>query len=208
MWNLKPQYENKKVFTIKKGFTLVELMLSVGIMSLLIITFYTILSFNIKSNENNFLEDEILLNGRYIIEYIREEIVSADEIICSHHFSNLDTKFPTNVGFVIVKIADYEKSGSGDKDNKYKPKGYNYITYYFKNDSIIRIAGNTSGNMQILPNADVFEGYNKIGELLLQNSNITLQQNNIIKMHLSLGKDNKEIAKFNSNISIRCPLVR
>ncbi len=202
MSNLQLQYENKK------GFTLIELMLGLGIMSLLIMTFYTILSYNLKSNENNLLEDEILLNGRYILEYIKEEIASADKIICSHHFSNLDIKFPTNIGFVIVKVLDYEKAEVPENDNKYKAKGYNFITYYFKNDSIIRIAGNTTSDLQILPNADLFEGYNKIGELLLDNSNISLQDNNTIKLSLHLGKAYKEIASFNSNINIRCPLVR
>ena len=95
MFNLKHGYLNKK------GFTLLELILGIGIMSLLIITFYTILTFNLKVNEKALLEDEILLNGRYILEYIKGEINSADKIIVSDKFEGLDGKFPNNIGFVI-----------------------------------------------------------------------------------------------------------
>lgn len=210
MCNLAPQYGGKK------GFTLVEVILGIAIMSLLIITFYTVLSFNLKVNESSLLEDEILLNGRYVLEYIKEEIISADRIVSSHRFEDLDTKFPTNIGFVIVKVIDYEKLESKKDDNKkantekkeyiYKEKECNYITYYFKEDSIIRISGKAPSN--IFPYANLFKGYNQIGEGLLETSNIALQKNNLINIDLSLGKDKKEIASFKSTIIVRCPVVR
>lgn len=211
MFNLRPQYLGKK------GYTLVEVILGIAIMSLLIITFYTVLSFNLKVNESSILEDEILLNGRYVLEYIKEEIISADRIVSSHKFEDLDIKFPTNIGFVIVKILDYEKLESkknGDKKTNTEKREYiyretecNYITYYFKGDSIIRISGKAPSNM--FPYVSIFEGYNEIGEALLETSRINLQKdNNLIDVHLSLGKDKKEISKFESTIVVRCPVVR
>lgn len=200
MFNLKHAYLNRK------GFTLLELILGISIMSLLLITFYTILSFNLKVNEKALLEDEMLLNGRYMLEYIKEEIVSADKIISSDKIEDLDEKFPNNIGFVIVKVKGYEKRTPKSSDNIYKESGYIYTSYYFENNSIIRIAGEVNNDK--LPNFTIFKGYNKLGEGLLDSSSIKLQEDDLIDIDLSLGKDGKEIAKFKSTIAIRCPLVR
>lgn len=210
MFNLGPRYLGKK------GFTLIELILGIAIMSMIIIIFYTVLSFDLRVNEMSLLEDEILLNGRYVLEYLKEEIISADRIVCSNRFENLDIKFPTNIGFVIVKVIDYEKLESKKDDNKksntekkeyiYKEKECNYITYYFKEDSIIRISGKAPSN--IFPYVDIFKGYNQIGESILEASKITLQKDNLVRIELSLGKDKKEISNFKSNIIVRCPVVR
>lgn len=210
MFNLGPRYLGKK------GFTLIELILGIAIMSMLIIIFYTVLSFDLRVNEVSLLEDELLLNGRYVLEYLKEEIMSADRIVCSDRFENLDIKFPTNIGFVIVKVIDYEKLESKKDANKeantekkeyiYKEKECNYITYYFKEDSIIRISGKSPSN--IFPYADIFKGYNKIGESILEASKIILQKDNLVRIELSLGKDEKEISSFKSNIIVRCPVVR
>ncbi len=200
IFNLRNKHLNKK------GFTLLELILGVSIMSLLIITFYNILSFNLKINEKALLKDEALLNGRYILEYIKEEIGSADKIICSDKFEGLDEKFPTNIGFVIVKVISYEKINPQSKDNIYKEKESSYTTYYFKNNSIIRISGKAASNK--FPYVSIFEGYNKVGEGLLETSNIRLQEKDFIDIDLSLGENGKEIVNFKSTITVRCPLVQ
>lgn len=200
MFNLKHGYLNKK------GFTLLELILGIGIMSLLVITFYTILTFNLKVNEKALLEDEILLNGRYILEYIKGEINSADKIIVSDKFEGLDGKFPNNIGFVIVKVTRYEKTNPKFKDNIYRESESSYTTYYFKDNNLIRINGKYPSNE--FPYVSIFGGYNKLGERLLESSNIRLEEDNLIHIDLSMGKDGKEIAKFKSTIAPRCPLVR
>lgn len=199
MYNSVPRYQSKR------GFTLIELILGISIMSLLIITFYTVLSFNLKVNESSLIQDELLLNGRYVSEYIKEEIMSADRIVSSYKFEDLDTKFPTNIGFVIVKVIDYEKIES-KKEYIYREKDCNYITYYFKEDSIIRVSGRASSKS--FPYVSIFKGYNQMGEGFLEISNINLQKDNLINIDLSLGKDKKGISSFNSTIVVRCPVVR
>lgn len=210
MYSLKLQYESRR------GFTLVELILFMAISSMLMLTFFSVLTFNLKSSERSLLEDEMLLNGRYIIEYIKEETAQADRIIPSYSFSGLDEKFPTNIGFVIVNVKTYEEIVEDEKlfdedkkiENKeYKEKYCNYSTYYFKDNKVIRIAVNKVGS-NVLPYHGLFRGYNEIAGGVLDTSSITLKDNNLVEFDLSLGKDKKEIINFKSTISLRCPVVR
>lgn len=199
MYSLKLRYESRKAFT------LVELILFMAISSLLMLTFFSVLTFNLRMSEKNLLEDEMLLNGRYILEYIKEEIANADRILPSSSFVGLDEKFPTNIGFVIVKVNSYEEIVKDEK--KYREKHCNYSTYYFKENKVIRIAtDNIPANK--LPYHGLFKGYNEIAGGLLDNSKITLQENDIVKFDLSLGEDNKSIVNFKSTIKLRCPVVR
>lgn len=204
--NLKPQSLNNE------GFTLIELILTIALSSLLIITIYSILEFNIKINERNFLEDDMLLNGRYALEYIKEEIATCDRIVVSSKFKNLDEKFPGNIGFVIVNIINYnelivkdEESG-GRAETMYTEKECSYTSYYFNNDNLIRI--NAKDLSDKLPSASAFKGYNLVGKFILDKSSIILEDDNLISISLYLGKDDKEIAKFNSTISLRAQVVR
>ena len=195
MWSLKLQYESRK------GFTLVELILFIGISSMLMLTLFSILTFHIKTSEKILLEDEILLNGRYCIEYIKNEISNADKIIVSHHFQGLDEKYPSNIGFVIAKFR-YSMD-----DKKEMKTSYNYSTYYFQKNKLIRVATNNFTLSDELPYSKLFKGYNEISEGVLKASTITLQDHNLITFDLSLGENDKEIAKFNTTINLRCPVV-
>lgn len=198
MCSLKLPYENRRAFT------LIELILFMAISSLLMLTYFSVLTFNLRVSERNLLEDEMLLNGRYILEYIKEEIAHADRIVTSSNFAGLDEKFPTNIGFVIVNVQPHnpttEKITSLDSI-------CNYSTYYFNDNKIIRIAASKIGNNQ-LPYHGLFRGYNEIAGGVLESSKISLEQNDLVKFDLCLGEDKREIVSFKSTINLRCPVVR
>lgn len=208
MWKFKLAFQNKKAFT------LLELVLGMAIISILITTLYTCLTFTLRVNQKSLEEDEILLNGRYILEYIKEEIRSADRIIDSSRFYKLDSKFPRNIGFVILEIT----IGPVVKNSPKKDYDiYSYTTYYFQDDSIIRINTKVdvdkNGDLSIeeilekLPGADHFKGYNNMGYHILETSKISLKENNIISFDLFFKNEKSEISNFKSDIFVRCKVV-
>lgn len=208
MWKLKLVFQNKK------GFTLFELVLGMAIMSILFLTLYSCLSFTLKLNQKSVAEDEILLNGRYILEYIKDEITSADKIINSSYFLDLDSKFPGNIGFVILNktISPINKDPT-----KKKYDVYSYTSYYLENGTMIRINAkrdvekdvllSTEKTIKNFPGADEFRGYNKMAYDLLNSSKISLKENNIISFDLFFKNKNSQITSFKSDIFVRCKVV-
>ncbi|MCF6465630.1 PilW family protein [Clostridium sp. Cult2] len=177
-----------------KGFTLVELILSFAISSIIVLTLFSILNFTIKSCKLGEFEDEVLLNGRYVIEYIKREIKGADKVIALNKFDGLEERYENNLGFVIMK---YDSGGT------YK---YNYSTYFYKNNRIYRDAFNT--NIDKLPKGSAFSGNNEIAEYIISidgsNANFNTK---LINLSITLeGKNNKEI-RFQSKLNIRCPVI-
>lgn len=197
MCSLKLRYESRKAFT------LVELLLFMAISSMLMLTLFSVLTFHLRASERILLEDQMLLNGRYCIEYVKEEIANADRIILSHHFSGLDKNHPTNIGFVIANFYYNTNKDDGKIDTS-----YNYSTFYFKNNKLIRIATDNFTVSTSYPYYGLFSGYNELSEGVLKDSKITLEENDLVKFDLSLGENKKEISKFKTTITLRCPVVR
>src|SRR5690606_10959816 len=103
---------------------LIELILSLAICSIIALSLISLLQFSISSCNLGNMEDEILLNGRYALEYIKREIKAAEKIISTEKFDSLDELYKDNFGFVIMNY---------DPGITYK---YNYATYYFKDNKI------------------------------------------------------------------------
>lgn len=112
-----------------KGFTLIELVIGIGLIGLLISITFSVFSFTSLVFDKIQVEDDLLLQGRFALEYIREEITERDivtealEIISMNdylpdNFSYLDT-----LGFFIVK-----KQGTI----------YNHIFYRVANNTLYR----------------------------------------------------------------------
>lgn len=205
MYILKPPYGNKS------GFTILELILFMAISSLLMMTFFSVLSFNARASERIMLEDEMLLNGRYAIEYIKERLISADQVILSKNFPGLDENYPTNIGFVIVEhtYKALDKNNSpGEKSKKEFYISYNYSTYYIEFGKLKRIGTSEYNNPNALPYYGSFQGHNVIIDCILEDSKIKLQDNNLVKFDISIGKDKKKVTDFKTTISLRCPVVR
>lgn len=172
----------------RRGMTLLELILTIALTIILLTTILSLLTYSNRSLMMADNMDEILLNGRFALEYIKGEILSADKIISSSKIKDLDFAYPTNIGFVIM-----EKTG-----NK-----YHFITYYRRNNELVRIA--CEKNLNNYPNQRDFKGYNQICSklLYLENTNIDIE-NGIINLQLDMGEDEKSILEFKSTIFLRC----
>lgn len=198
MWNIKHQFlRNKKgeITTVTKcsGFVLIELIIVLAILSIIVSSFYSILELSTKSLIFADNEDEILLQGRYIIDYIKNEVKESDKIIASHKILNLDTQFPSNIGFVLFE----DKSGAIESINE----RYRFYTYYLKNDKLIRISINKDTSEY--PIASDLRGYNEMcGDVLSIEDTYMDYEDKLLELKISFGRDGKEVHCFESALYI------
>lgn len=180
-----------------KGFTLVELVLSMAIGSIIIMTILSLLNFTSKGLiwvENN---EEMQLNGRYAIEFIKNEIKRADKIMAIEKINGLGTRYKNNIGFIIFNY---------DPEDPHK-RFYNYVTYYISNNKLQRAAANKENH--ILPYSSNFGGGNVIAEYVssMEGTEIDFDKK-IIKLNFILEDSTKRKYTFKSIINIRCPVEK
>lgn len=186
----------KPIFQRNRGFTLMELVLVLGLSSVLILCLYNLLGFTMNTCKKVEDKDKLLLNGRHSIEFIKDEIKAADMIISSEKFSGLKIRYPTNIGFVILKI---------DRDKDYKPIEYRYSTFYTNKDKIVRIA--CSRISERYPSYSYFSGNNTLCEFSESILNTEfIPEDNMIYLDLRFVNDNGEELILKSDILIRCPM--
>lgn len=189
-------------FQKNKGYLLLELIIGISISMILITSLYSMLDFSISSTALGESMDEVLLNGRYGIEYIKEEIAYADVIICSSKIKNLNLLYPNNIGFVIMQdLKNYiPKAYESSEDYKYR---YRFITYYLTGNRIQRMSCNKDS--ATYPELKYLTGHNVVCEsvLSINQSNVDFK-NKLINLSLSVGVDNKEIHNFKSTAYINC----
>src|SRR5699024_9782412 len=181
MWRFMVQFQNKN------GFTLIEFILGITLISMLILTIFSIFTFvdsSVKISEEN---NDIFLNGQYGLEYIKNEILISDKIISSSKFSDLNKDFPTNIGFVLMVR------------NKNKLK---FITYYIENNNLVRIACEV--DKYIYPNSVNFKGFNQICTNLnsFKGTNIDLK-NKILHLKINMVNNQTSSLNFKSTILLR-----
>ncbi len=181
----------KPIYQRSKGFTLVELMLALGLACIIMVPLYNLLNFSTRAYDRGCDQDDLMLNARYAIEYIKREVKLADSVIASDEVIGLNAKYKPNVGFVIV-------SKSSDKLNR-------YTTYYVKNKDLIRISGEVGHTTA--PNYNHLSGYNDICEGVdsLGDSYFD-KENNLINLDLRMKSDNGDSLNLKSDIFIRCNL--
>lgn len=175
------------------GFTLMELLLYIAIGSFILLTMFSLMRFTIQGYIKGQNEDEILLNGRHAIEYIKKEIKGADKILSTGKISDLDDMYKDNIGFVIYKF---------DPD---EPRGYsyNYVTFYHKDNKIYRIATNRAN--ETLPKAGSFSGFNIVAENVNSIKDTYIDfETKIIHLNFILRDDTNRDYKFQSTIGVRC----
>lgn len=174
-----------------KGFTIIEFIYGMAIFSVLLSTVITMLNFSLKVSNMGENEDEVLLNGRFVMEYIKEEIRGADLIISSNKIPNLNSTYPENIGFVMMK-------DNGVKDDSER---YRFFTYYLKGDKLIRLSRNLEKS--IYPDASRLSGYNEMCEGVLKMDTTRNDfDNRLIHLSLTMGYNNKEIHIFKSTLYI------
>lgn len=188
-------YISRHRYLNKKGFSLIEFIVSFGIISIVISTIYSMLFFSMNSSSMGELYDEILLNGRYGIEYIKEEVKKADKIIPVSKIKLIENAQPNNLGFVILQES---------KDSKGETV-YRYICYYLGDKNINRVAY-TKNNIGY-PNKTDDVGYNIVCDYVLsiEGTNADFDKG-IINLDIAMGLDKKVYHNYKSTIAIRCPI--
>ncbi|TFZ39747.1 prepilin-type N-terminal cleavage/methylation domain-containing protein [Soehngenia longivitae] len=172
------------------GFTLIELIISLAIISILVLGIYNLifLSTNAMGIEDE--ADDYLVSGTYVVEYISDEIRSGDYILPSYLIKNLDITYPYNFKFVILNKSDDINE---------------YITYYYTGKEIVRISHKTSSNN--LPEISKFDGYNKLdlGVSDIGDSGLNLD-NNVVYLDLTFG--DKTTFKVRSAVNVENKIIR
>lgn len=180
----------KLIYSKSRGFTLIEMILVLAIGSIVTLSICTLLDFSIKTCDIGEQKDDLILNGRYGIEYIKNEIRLADKIISTKKIKGLDSKYVTNLGFIVMIAED---SGS-----------YRYITYYIKNSNLVRIACTRLTDQY--PNKDNFGGHNTICEFIHNTGESKFEPDqSMVFLDFNL-KHRTEEFRIKADIHIRCPI--
>lgn len=180
----------KLLFQKNKGFTLIELILVLAIASIIFLPLYSILNLTSKTCALGEEKDELLLNARYGIEYVKNEIKSADIVVSADKIKNLKAKYPGNIGFLLVFIDG---------------KSYKYVSYYSENGKLVRIACDSVEGKY--PSSTDFSGHNQVCRLVEDVSTSRLDvENKMIYLDFNFKSNNKDGPDLNisSEIYIRC----
>lgn len=188
----------ESVYQKNRGFTLIEIIIGITIASIVVASLCVLLGFSINAASYGDMEDEILLNGKFGMEYIKDKIQKADLIISSDKIKDLNTNYPSNIGFVILNIDLIKPQNEKLNVNKV----YNYSTYYIKDNKLVRIARDNATSTY--PTWSKLQGYNEVCEMVLSMKETNIDfENKIINLSLSMGKES-EILELKSTIFIRC----
>lgn len=188
----------KLIYPKNKGFTLIEIILTLAISSIIVLTLYSILSISSKASILGEEKDELMLNGRYAIEFIKGEIKWADKVILGSKIEGLKQRYPKNIGFIIMtKVLDNK-----DED---KIVGYRYITYYLNGNTLVRLSWNLT--KERYPTMLDLVGRNDICEFVDSIEETTFDiKNSLISLNFKFKHHSGERLDLNTDIYIRCPV--
>jgi type II secretory pathway pseudopilin PulG len=190
MWNINHILSRKE----NKGFTLIEVVFSLCICSVIILTLSYVLNHYAKMNRKVEELDDMYLNGRYLMDYIEGEIKDGDKIISSEKIPDLNRIIKNNMGFVIQRIIDAD-----DKEE------YKYITYYHKEETkeIIRLS--VSGGNEY-PHGKRFKegGHNSICQHIKSTDTYVDFERSIIRLSFIFDGEINDDLLLETDIFIRC----
>lgn len=106
---------------MKKGFTLIELILSLTIASILILVLSSILNIGLRIDSKIEDSDRYLSTGRYALDYLSKEIRFANTIYKTNE--QIDKAYKNNLGYVLL-------NKTGDM--------HQYLFYYLENKKLMR----------------------------------------------------------------------
>lgn len=186
----------KHLLKNKKGYTLIELLVSISLMAVILLIVSSLINFSIITSSNSYYRDEILSKGRYSFEYISGEIRRADKIIDTNKINGFNSKYPDNLGFIIYNYNDIDKNPKGN---------YEYTSYYIGDDVLYRIKCRKIDEKY--PSVDYFikeSGINFLSDNIWENNTmVDFQANNIILSFII--KDYNFSYEFESVFNMNCP---
>lgn len=179
----------RRLYFLNRGFTLIELLLYLCFSSVILVICGSLVLISNNTAKLASDTDEILLQGRYSMEYIKNEVKKSDRIISSDKIEDLNRTYPENIGFVLMQDNKVDKS----------PTRYTFITYYKKNNQLVRIAINKSKD--IYPHSKELSGYNGVGEYLLSIKDTSVKyEDMLINLELMFGMEGSSNHLFKSTI--------
>lgn len=185
------------------GFTLIELILAIAICSIIMLPIYAILNTSAHMFNSGREKDELFLNGKHSIEYIKNDIKAADIIIPHYKIKKLKEKYPTNIGFVLVIVEEKINPEIPDEFMDI----YKYVTYYTKGNKLIRIS--CEDKLLKYPSKDELQGHNEICRLIdtIENTDLDIE-NSIVKLDFDFKSSSNEMYTLNmkSDTYIRCEI--
>lgn len=165
---------------------------------MIILPLYSILEISSKSSKRGEEKDELILNARYAIEFVKGEIKWADKIILGSKIEGLNQKHPKNIGFVIM-------SKITDNNDEEKVLGYRYITYYLEGNNLVRLSWNLP--KERYPTMLDLYGRNDICELVDSiEETIINKKHSLILLDFKFKHNSGEKLNLKTDIYIRCPV--
>ena len=156
--------------TSNKGFTLIELIIGIGLTGMLISMSFSVFDTTSRISKQVSIEDDFLLQGRFAIEYIRDDITEDNKAIKSIQIVSIKDYLPDKfnytdtLGFFIVKE---------------EKKEFNHIFYKLEGETLSRVSFGSpiklpknmtsdKGNNPVLENVSSIKDsyYDKENELL------------------------------------------
>lgn len=175
----------------RKAFTLIEVIISIFLISLISLVLFSLLNHTILISNISHKKDDILSNGRFGFEYISREIQRADKVIDSNKFSGFSKDYPTNLGFVIYNYND---------DNH--PNGnHEFTSYYISKGELFRIKGRRQTDKY--PSNIEKSGVNFLCGYVQKSQTFVNFESNFIDLHLIVGNDEFSY-NFRSLFNINC----
>jgi type II secretory pathway pseudopilin PulG len=108
------------------GFTLIELVIGIGLTGLLISLSFSVFNFTSRMSKEVSIEDDFLLQGRFAVEYIRDEVSKAIKIVSMEDYKPDIFPYTDTLPFFIIQE---NKEGTGYKHVFYRLSGsYIYRT--------------------------------------------------------------------------------
>ncbi|MFY9282526.1 MAG: prepilin-type N-terminal cleavage/methylation domain-containing protein [Miniphocaeibacter sp.] len=164
----------------QKGFTLIELIVALGIASILIIVISYIMAVSGKIMDSSISRNKLDNNGRYAIDYIEKEIRRSLNIYKIDEF--ITNPKSNNLGF-LLEVAPY----------KSEENPYQYIYYYLNNGKLIRYSiGMENPIEEGIKNTNI--GTNNIAENIVSTKKTYFNSNEKF-VHLNFQCEDKGIEK-------------
>lgn len=123
-----------KKFLRIKGFTLIELIIGIGISTILVTMLFSVFKISLSTTAKLSKLDEFENRYQFASQLIRDEVASADFIYKDDEYDSL--------GFILL-IVDEERKDTNTENFKYR-----YIKYKKDEKNLYRVALNTNTKIQ------------------------------------------------------------